>query len=221
MNLQEALQKLEAAGQEKVRQHNLKFGAPDRQFGVKMGDIRAMAKIIRPDHGLAMDLWKTGNIDAQFLAILIMDLKALSADDLEDLVQGLSFVHVTDWLYANVIKNHPEKENLRKKWMESGKGMAARLGWNLSSGRVAREPEGLDLPGLLARIESEMPAAAPEVQWTMNGALAQIGIHFPEHRARAIAIGEKLGIYRDYPTSKGCTSPFAPLWIAEMVRRQN
>jgi hypothetical protein len=37
---------------------------------------------------------------------------------------------------------------------------------------------------------------------------------------RAIAIGEKAGVYRDYPVSKGCTSPFAPIWINEMVRRQ-
>ncbi|MNY56505.1 hypothetical protein D3C86_1925890 [compost metagenome] len=65
-----------------------------------------------------------------------------------------------------------------------------------------------------------MPAAAPEVQWTMNSTLAQIGINHPEYRERALNIGEKLGIYRDYPTSKGCTSPFAPIWINEMVRRQ-
>jgi hypothetical protein len=32
--------------------------------------------------------------------------------------------------------------------------------------------------------------------------------------------GEALGIYRDYPTSPDCTSPFAPTWINEMVRRQ-
>jgi hypothetical protein len=42
----------------------------------------------------------------------------------------------------------------------------------------------------------------------------------PSLRKRAIAIGEKLGIYRDYPVSKGCTSPFAPSWINEMVRRE-
>ncbi|MHC4427074.1 MAG: DNA alkylation repair protein, partial [Planctomycetota bacterium] len=48
----------------------------------------------------------------------------------------------------------------------------------------------------------------------------EIGIHFPDHRERAIAIGETLGVYRDYPVSKGCTSPFAPIWINEMVRRQ-
>ena len=54
----------------------------------------------------------------------------------------------------------------------------------------------------------------------LNNTLAGIGIHFPKHRKRAIAIGEKLGIFRDYPVSKGCTSPFAPIWINAMVSRQ-
>ena len=65
-----------------------------------------------------------------------------------------------------------------------------------------------------------MTKAVPVVQWTMNNTLAGIGIHAPRLRKRAIAIGEKLGIYRDYPVSKGCTSPFAPIWIDFMVKRQ-
>lgn len=97
---------------------------------------------------------------------------------------------------------------------------AARAAWGLTSERIAKSPEGLDLPALLNRIESEMKDAAPEVQWTMNSCLAGIGIHFPKHRKRAIAIGETLGIYRDYPVSKGCTSPFAPSWFNEMVSRE-
>ncbi len=104
--------------------------------------------------------------------------------------------------------------------MTSNDRWAARSGWQLTAGRVAKSPTGLDLDALLDRIEKEMGAAPPEVQWTMNACLAEIGIHFPKLRKRAIAIGEKLGIYRDYPCSKGCTSPFAPIWINEMVRRQ-
>ena len=65
-----------------------------------------------------------------------------------------------------------------------------------------------------------MPAAPAPTQWTMNSCLANIGIHHPALRKRALAIGERLGIYRDYPVSTGCTSPFAPIWINEMVRRQ-
>jgi 3-methyladenine DNA glycosylase AlkD len=98
--------------------------------------------------------------------------------------------------------------------------MAARAGWSLTAERVAKAPEGLDLPRLLDRIESEMGTACSEAQWTMNYCLAEIGINFPKHRKRALAIGEKLGVYRDSPTSKGCTSPFAPIWINELVKRQ-
>ena len=47
------------------------------------------------------------------------------------------------------------------------------------------------------------------MQWTMNNTLATIGIHFPKLRNRAIAIGS-VGVYRDYPVSKGCTSPLRP-----------
>lgn len=56
---------------------------------------------------------------------------------------------------------------------------------------------------LLNRIEREMGSADPVVQWTMNMTLAAIGIPFPRFRKRAIAIGEALGIDRDYPFSKG------------------
>jgi 3-methyladenine DNA glycosylase AlkD len=98
--------------------------------------------------------------------------------------------------------------------------MAARAGWNLTAERVAQSADGLDLAALLERLESEMGTAAPAAQWTMNGCLAAIGIHAPKHRKQALAIGERLGVYRDYPVSKGCTSPFAPIWIGEMVKRQ-
>lgn len=98
--------------------------------------------------------------------------------------------------------------------------MVASAGWALTTERVAKNAEGLDLPELLDIVEKDMKGAPDRLQWAMNHCLAQIGIEHPEHRARAIGIGERLGVLRDYPTSPGCTSPFAPVWIAEMVRRQ-
>lgn len=220
MTLKEALKKLESLGSEKQRQYNKKHGVGDNQFGVLMGDIRKVANTIKTDHALALELWETGNIDARFLAILIMKPKEFSAAELEKMVKSETFTHIADWLYSYVIKNFPEKEKLREKWMKSKEKMSARAGWSLTAGRVAREPEGIDIDGLLDRIEKEMPNAPPEVQWTMNSTLANIGIYHPSRRKRALAIGEKLGVYRDYPVSKGCTSPFAPIWINKMVKRQ-
>lgn len=220
MTVAEILIKLEALGNETMRRHNLKNGAGDNQFGVKRGDIRALANKIKTDDELAKALWTTGNIDARFLAILIITPKRLSGDELYSMVCSERFTEVIDWLYSYVIKEHPENEQLRLQWLQVDDPMAVRLGWSLTAGRVTRSPEGLDLPAILDRIEAEMPAAPPAVQWTMNTTLAQIGINHPAYRERALAIGERLGIYRDYPVSKGCTSPFAPIWIGEMVRRQ-
>ncbi len=53
----------------------------------------------------------------------------------------------------------------------------------------------------------------------MNAALANTGVHDAGLRKRAIAIGEKLWIYRDDPCSKGCTSPLPPISINGMVKR--
>lgn len=220
MTLKETLAQLKAFSNDTMRAQNIKRGASGNQFGVKMGDIRTLAKKIKANHALALELWDTENIDARFLSTLLIDPKKLSHDDINRMVKSEKFTQVADWLYTNVIKNYPEHEALRKEWMRSKDVMCARAGWSLTSGCVNRNPDVLDFPAVLYRIESEMPKAAPEVQWTMNTTLAQIGINFPEYRKRALAIGEKLGIYKDYPVPKGCTSPFAPIWINEMVRRQ-
>jgi 3-methyladenine DNA glycosylase AlkD len=220
MTLQETLEQLEALGNEKMRAQNSKNGAGDNQFGVRLGDIRKLAKKIKTNHELALALWETGNVDARLLATLLIKPKTLSADEMDRMVRSVSFVQVADWLNSYVVKKHPDKETLRQAWMATDDPMGARAGWSLTAERIVKSPEGLDLPALLGRIESEMGNAAPEVQWTMNFCLAEIGIHSPDHRKRAVAIGETLGVYRDYPVSKGCTSPFAPIWINEMVSRQ-
>lgn len=219
MTIQEILSQLKSMGNEKVRAHNLKFGSGENQYGVKMGDIRALAKKIKVNHKLALELWETGNVEARFLAILIMKPQELSMEEVDRLVRSEKFPHVADWFSAYIVKVHPGKETLREKWMQDKDPMAARAGWSLTADRVAKQPQGLDIDALLSRIETEMPAVAPETQWTMNTTLAQIGINLPQYRDRALTIGEKLGIYRDYPVSKGCTSPFAPIWINEMVSR--
>jgi 3-methyladenine DNA glycosylase AlkD len=221
MTLNEAVKELKALGNAKVRAQNAKNGAGDNQFGVSLGDIRGLAKKIRTDHELALSLWETGNVDAQFLAALLIQSKKLSTKELDRMVRSLTFVRVADWLIAYVVRQHPDKEALRLDWMAAEDRWAARAGWDLTAERVGKSPDGLDLPALLARIEAEMADADPEVQWTMNNTLAGIGIHFTKHRKRAIAIGEKIGLYRDWPVSKGCTTPpFAPIWINFMVSRQ-
>lgn len=220
MTLKETFKELEELRNENTYAYNFKNGVGENQFGVKLGDIRKVAKKAKKDHKLALELWNTNNFDAQMLSILIINPKELSKDELDLMVRSVKYTRVADWLNAYVVKVHPDNETLRLKWMKDKNPMAARTAWNLTSINVSKIPEILDFSQLLDRIEQEMSTANEDVKWTMNFTLAEIGINHAEYRNRAIAIGEKLGVYRHYPVSKGCTSPFAPIWIKEIVSRQ-
>ncbi|MBX2802500.1 MAG: DNA alkylation repair protein [Myxococcales bacterium] len=220
MTVDETMARLEALGDAARRAFNARRGVGDNQFGVKTGDVRKLAKEIKTDPELARALWATGNVDAQMLAILLVKPNALSAEQLDGMVRSITSDWVADWLNNYIVRKHPARRTLRESWMADTDPWAARSGWSLTAVRVKNEPDGLDLGGLLDRLEHEMAEADARVQWTMNNTLVAIGVHHPAHRERATAIGDALGIYRDLPVSKGCTSPFAPVWIAEMVRRQ-
>ena len=221
MTVKEILANLKSKGDAARRAHNTKAGAPDNQFGVKLGDLRAIAKKIKTDHELALELWDTGNVEAQLLATLIIKPSSLSAAELDQLTRSTTCAQVADWLNSYVVAEHPEKESLRQKWMKAKDRWSARAGWHFTASRINRHTaDDLDLLALLDRIEKELPKAKPEVQWTMNNTLAAIGIHHPQHRKRAVALGEQIGLYRDWPVSKGCTPPYVPVWVEVMVKRK-
>jgi 3-methyladenine DNA glycosylase AlkD len=61
---------------------------------------------------------------------------------------------------------------LRLAWSADSDPVVASGGWALTTERVAKKPEGLDLPGLLKVIEAEMSDAPDRLQWAMNHCLA-------------------------------------------------
>jgi 3-methyladenine DNA glycosylase AlkD len=224
MTVKEVLAQLKSHGDEARRKHNAKSGAPENQFGVKLGDLRTIAAKIKSDHELALKLWETGNVEAQLVATLIINTQTLSADELDAMTRSTTCSQVADWLNSYVVAQHPEKESLRAKWMKDKDRWAARAGWHFTASRVNKGDVGganaLDLVALLDRIEKEMPKAPPETQWTMNNTLMAIGIHDAALRKRAIAIGEKIGLYKDWPVSKGCIPPYVPVAVEALVKRK-
>ncbi len=213
----EILAELATLDDPKARAVNEKHGD---DHGVNLGKLRAVAKRLKTRHDLARGLWETDDTAARLLALLICRPKAFGQDELDAMVRAARTPKVHDWLVNYVVKKSPHGEELRVAWSADPDPVVASAGWALTTDRVAKKPEGLDPPGLLDTIEAQMKNAPDRLQWAMNHCLAQIGIEHAEHRARAIGIGERLRVLEDYPTPPNCTSPFAPVWIAEMVRRQ-
>jgi 3-methyladenine DNA glycosylase AlkD len=188
---------------------------------VNLSKLRAIATRLKTQQDLARELWATGDTAARLLALLICRPKAFDRDELDAMLRAARTPKVHDWLVGYVVKKSPHAEELRVAWFADPDPVVASAGWALTTERVAKKPDGLDLPGLLDVVEAEMKDAPDRLQWAMNHCLAQIGIEHHEHRARAIAIGERLRVLEDYPTPPNCTSPFAPIWIAEVVRRRS
>ncbi|WPU09010.1 DNA alkylation repair protein [Pseudarthrobacter oxydans] len=188
--------------------------------GVNLSKLRAIAKRLKTQQELARDLWATGDTAARLLALLVCRPKAFGRGELDAMLREARAPKVQDWLVNYVVKKNPHAEELRVAWLSDPDPVVASAGWALTSERVVKAPDGLDLEGLLDVIEAEMKDSPDRLQWAMNTCLAQIGIVHPGLRARALEIGERLEVLKDYPTPPGCTSPFAPAWINEMVRRQ-
>jgi 3-methyladenine DNA glycosylase AlkD len=201
----------------KAREVNEKHGD---DHGVNLSKLRAIAKRLKTQQELAVRLWETGDTAARLLALLICRPKAFGRDELDRMLREARTPKVHDWLVNYVVKKNPHAEELRLAWSADPDPVVASAGWALTTERVAKKPEGLDLTGLIDVIEAEMKGAPDRLQWAMNHCLAQIGIDSAEHRARAIDVGERLEVLKDYPTSPGCTSPYAPVWINEIVRRK-
>lgn len=189
--------------------------------GVNLSKLRALAKRLKTQQELATRLWETEDSAARLLAILICRPKAFERDELDTMLREARTPKVHDWLVTNVVKKSRHAEELRLAWSADPDPVVASAGWALTTERVMKKPEGLDLERLLDVIEAQMKDAPDRLQWAMNECLGNIGIEHPEHRARAIDIGERLQVLKDYPTPPNCTSPFVPIWITEVVGRRN
>lgn len=211
------METLAAMEDPKARAINEKHGD---DHGVNLSKLRAVAKDLKKNDDLAVELWATGDTAARLVAILIMRPRSYDASQLDSMLREARRPKVHGWLVNYIVRKSKHAEELRLAWMDDPDPVVASAGWALTSERVNRSPEGLDLVGLLDIIEAQMLGAAERLQWAMNETLSYIGIENQELRPRAIAIGNRLGVLKDYPTPPNCTSPFAPTWITEIVARR-
>ena len=215
MTCTEIVTQLEALGDPKIRAVNLRYGAGESQFGVNLSKLRARAKQLKANHPLALELWATGNVEAMLLATLMMKPKELTVDQMDAMMRQVSYSKIADWFVINVVRKTKHADALCARWRDSGAECTGRAGWSLMADKVKTDPASAE--EALQKIEAEMKQAPLRKQETMNYCLVEIGINYPDLRQRAIDIGHRLEVLKDYPVPKGCTSPFAPIWIAYAV----
>ena len=193
----------------------------------KLGEIKKIGKEIKRDHGLAMELWSTGDFYPRLLSTLILDTKLLTQELIDQLASDLR-AHdegqrnqIADWLLANQLMKGAKTKALMVIWEKNPSPVLRRLFWYHQARLrwTGQTPPG-NTEALMKSMEKDLADAEPEVQWTMNFCAGWIGIHQPEYRARCIKLGEKLGLYKDERVAKNCTPSYLPEFIRIEVAKR-
>lgn len=187
--------------------------------------IRTIAREQGKNHELAGYLWKHGAFSSKMLSLLLLDLKRVDVAYIEGLVrdieaaEGKEQSQLCDWMIANVIMKKSSLKSETATWRQDPSEVRRRVFWSVQARSVRAENQEHN-DHLVGIIEQELSKTTGAVQWNMNWCAAQIGIADARLRSRCVALGERLGLYRDYPVSKGCTSPFLPIWIGSVVEKK-
>ena len=194
----------------------------------RMGDIKKMAKEIKKDHDLAMELWSTGEYFPRMLAVLIMDKNLLTQEVIEGLASDLASNEfdqrnrISEWLMANQLMKSSKTKALLTTWEDHPSPTLRRLFWyHQARLRWTGQTPPDNTGELVASLEKNFATDDPEVQWAMNFTAGQIGIHDPAYRSQMIALGEQVGLYKGDPVPRGCTPNYLPEFIKiESAKRE-
>jgi len=186
----------------------------------KLGDLRKIAKEIKRDHELAMELWSGGKFLPRQLAILIMDSKKLSEPVIDTLVNDMQQhpyaerIQLIDWLMANQLAKDKKTIALMEAWEQDPSPLKRRIFWYYQGRlRWMGQTPPPNTESLLTAIEKDIEKETPEVQWAMNFTAGWIGIYEKKYRSRCVQVGEKTGLFKDEKVSKGCTPNYLPEFI--------
>ena len=193
-----------------------------------LGNLRKIAKDIKKDHELALELWSTAEFLPRLLAVLILDKNRLSEDDLNAFTADMQTHdfnernNLMDWLFANQLTKDKQKIALIESWANSPFALQRRTFWYYQ-GRLRwtgkTPPENTE--DLLSLIEATITQEQAEVQWAMNFTAGWIGVFDEQYRDRCIELGKRTGLYKDEKVSKGCTHNYLPDFIRiEYNKRQ-
>jgi 3-methyladenine DNA glycosylase AlkD len=221
MNLNSALRELKRRGTAQNRKVYRRHGVGENMYGVSVADLRLLAKQIKIDHDLAVQLWATGNHDAQVLATLIADPTQLDAKTLDAWSKDLENYVITDQ-FAGLVARTPYWQKKAEKWHTARSEWIGRAGWNLIGQLALHQP---DLPdnyfeSYLIEIETHIHRQKNRVREAMNNALIAIGIRNPALQEKALSAAQTIGPVEIDHGETNCKTPDATEYILHTVEHR-
>ncbi len=218
--VQEVLAELKRKGTAQTRKVLLRHGVPENMYGVKIGDLKVIAKKIKGNQSLACELYATGNYDAMYLAGLVADGAQMTKRQLESWARSATCSMISEYTVPGVAVQSTHARDLAIKWINSRKASIATSGWCTYGGILATRPdEEIDLQEtqqLLDRVVKEIDLAPDSVRYVMNGFVISVGCFVKPLLREAKRAARAIGTVTVDMGETGCKVPVATEFIQKV-----
>lgn len=197
MTANEVLKQLEEFGNENTKKTLLKHGAKEPFFGVKVADLKKILKKTKKNHELSLELFKTGNSDAMYLAGLMADETKITEKQLDEWADQAYWYYLSEYAVPWVAAETPFGFNLGLKWIKSDKERIASAGWaTLAYYAGVNEDDELDIETysqLLDTVGGTIHSAPNRVRYVMNGFVIAVGAYIKGLTEKSKEIAASIG----------------------------
>ncbi|MCB0760223.1 MAG: DNA alkylation repair protein [Flavobacteriales bacterium] len=223
MTVEETMAELQSLGDAQTKKTLMRHGAQEPLYGVKVADLKKVLKKTKKNHALALELYKTGNSDAMYLAGLMADEKQVTREQLQAWVEGAYWYYLSEFTVPWIAADSAHGYALGLEWIESDKPLIAAAGWaTLASFAGVHADETLDIEGyraLLDRVEKEIHQAPNRVKYTMNGFVISVASYVSELTAYAKRTANQIGPVEVFMGDTACKTPLASEYIEKVSAR--
>ena len=207
-DLSTVMAQLEAAGTAQNRKVYARHGAAEPMFGVSYAELGRIAKPIKTDHALAVELWDSGNHDARVLALRVADAAVLDESLANRWLGDVDNYILAEGL-GGLCSQSPRARALSDAWRDDPGEWPASTGWFIVT-CTAEDPSVWsveELRGLLRQIESEIDGRPNRVRHEMNGTMIVLALRDGLLRRSVLAAARRIGPLRVDHGQTGCKTP--------------
>ncbi len=213
---------LEALAEPKYRDRMTSFGIDaGAALGVPVPALRALARRIGRDHGLAQALWSSGVHEARILATMVADPPRTTSRLLEDWVKALNSWDLCDHFCGNLVALTPFAWQKAEAWSGRRAEFVKRAGFAVMATLAVHDAHAPDnqFIALLAIIERRADEDRNFAKKAINWALRQIGKRNPALHGRAVATADRLAARTAKPARWIGSDALRELRDAEVLAR--
>jgi 3-methyladenine DNA glycosylase AlkD len=221
MNVSTVLSALEAKGKPATAQVYRRHGAFGTTWGVSTADLDALAKKLKTQHALALQLFDSGVHEARILATKIADPEQVTSRLLTTWLGKAGNYVVVDAI-ASLAAKTTGALGLARDFVKSGHEWTAAAGWSIFClAALDRRLDESEAKRLIATIRRDIHRQPNRVRHTMNDALIAIGGGMPQLSELAIAAARAIGHVEVDHGDTGCVTPAAGPYIEKMLARKS